>query len=711
MPRYLCSRWVDEESSQVLEFSVEEIFGMLCRFNLHAWSTCVLFFVIAFTNTAKADEPPLKGLADVALDRVELIDGFWAERQKTHHEVTIPHALNCLEADGHVTNFDRAAGVSDAPIRGHHAFDSDLHKALEGALYCLQHRKDKELKARVDNILDRIVAAQGDDGFLISCYLVHNQEIRWENMRLEHQLYNAGHFFEIAVEHKRLTGGDKVLNAARRFADHIDGIFGPGKRYDVGGHEEVELALIKLYRATSEKKYLELCRFFLDERGHAHGSERKPFTPGPFVAPERLESQTDAEYNRARWHASLRWRNGRMQDHKPLVDQHEAIGHAVRAGYIYSAMADIARFMDAPKYEAAVEKIWEDVVFRKMYITGGLGTAQYHDEGFGDPYLLPNRTYCESCANIAHVFWQHRMNLLKGEAKYADVMELALYNGAISGIQLSGDAFFYQNPLESPGARRSRWIGLSCCPTNLTRIIPQVGGFAYAQQKGRIHVNLYLDSKATLDLEDGTKVTLRQTTDYPWEGKIRLTVDPQRATDFTLCLRIPGWAQGRPVPSDLYRFAESNVPLVTLKVNGKPVNVTLADDGYVHLKRTWQTSDRALSRSSDTIDLDLPMPFRRVLAHEKVGANRGKVALMRGPFVYCVEAVDHHEVDITRITLPRESELRSEHRPELLGGVSVVRGQAFIEDKPTEIVAVPYYAWCNREGGAMKVWIDERESQ
>ncbi len=386
-------------------------------------------------SAARADEPPTKGLREVPHDRVQLRGGFWGQRQKTHHEVTIPHALDSLEADGHVTNFDKAAGKFDGPLRGHHAFDSDLHKALEGALYCLQHRDDRRLQQRVDDILDRIVAAQQKDGFLISCYIVKDSEKRWENLRLEHQMYNAGHFFEMAVEYQRHGGKDKVLAAAKRFADHIDGVFGPGKRYDVDGHEEVELALVKLYRATGERRYLKLARFFLDERGHAHGRERKPFDPKTIPAKlPTFEHLPDAERRRARRRARNSVRNGRMQDHKPLTQQHEAIGHAVRAGYIYSAMADIARFMEAPKYERAIEKIWQDVVFRKMYITGSLGTAQYHDEGFGDPYLLPNRTYCESCASIAHVFWQHRMNLLKGDAKYADVMELALYNGAISGI-------------------------------------------------------------------------------------------------------------------------------------------------------------------------------------------------------------------------------------------------------------------------------------
>jgi len=652
-----------------------------------------------------ADVLPNRGLYEVSHDCVEMRSGFWGKRLKIHHEVTVPHALNCLEKAGHVTNFDKAAGVFDGPLRGHHAFDSDLHKALEGALYSLQHRDDNQLRKRVEGILDRILAAQQKDGFLISYYIVRDPDKRWENLRLEHQLYNAGHFFEMAVAHNRLSGQNKVLDAAKRFADHIDGIFGPGKRYDVPGHEEIELALVKLYRATGERRYLALSRFFLDERGHAHGFERKTFDPNSM--PTELPTFDDlppSERSRARRRARNSIRNGRMQDHKPLVEQTEAVGHAVRAGYVYSAMADIVRFMDAPEYERAVDNLWQDVVSRKMYVTGSIGTAQYGDEGFGDPYLLPNRTYCESCANIAHVLWQHRMNLLKGQAKYADVMELALYNGAISGISISGDGFFYQNPLESRGGRRSSWIGLACCPTNLTRFIPQVGGFVYARDKEKVYVNLYAACEASFRIDDRATVKLDQKTEYPWSGRVRLTVTPEQASEFTLCLRIPGWALGRPVPSDLYRFADSKVAAVGLKVNGKTFDATPEEDGYVHLKRSW--------KAGDVVELDMPMPIRRIYAHEKVEADRGKVALMRGPIIYCLEAVDHPDLDVSHLVLPQEADLRTEHRPELLGGVTVLQGKALDDrQRPVTLTAVPYYAWANREKGAMTVWIDEAPAQ
>jgi DUF1680 family protein len=496
-------------------------------------ATFVVALGVAFTG-AWAGPPPLRGLEEVNHEHVELRGGFWGPRLEITHHVTVPHALDCLERNGHITNFDKAAGVFDGRLRGHHAFDSDIHKAMEGAMYSLQHHDEPVLRQRVEGILTRILAAQQDDGYLISYFIVNGLDKKWDDMRLEHQMYNAGHFFEMAVEHQRLTGQTKALDAAKRFADHIDSVFGPGKRYDVGGHEEIELALIKLYRATGEPRYLALCRFLIDERGHLHGTERKPFKAGPLVKPGRQEGQTDAEYRPAVWHAGLRWRNGRMQDHKPLVEQLEATGHAVRAGYIYSAMADIARFTNAPAYERAVDNLWNDVVSRKMCVNGAVGTAQYGDEGFGDPYLLPNRTYCESCASIAHVFWQHRMALLKGQARYADVMELSLYNAVLAGISITGDRFFYQNPLQSKRAKRSNWIGLACCPTNLTRIIPQVGRLVYAHAGDRLYVNLFTTSQASVEMDSGLHVKLAQETDYPWGGYVRLTVTPERTSDIDL---------------------------------------------------------------------------------------------------------------------------------------------------------------------------------
>lgn len=651
---------------------------------------------------SRQNPPPLRGFQEVSHAQVKLSGGFWGPRIKTTHEVTIPHALDELEKDGHVTNFDKAAGKFDGPLQGHHAFDSDLYKALEGALCSLQHHDDPALKGRVDAIIDRVLAAQQPDGFLITWYIVNGLDQRWDDLRLRHQMYNAGHFFEMAVEWQRLTGGGMAIDAAKRFADHIDGNFGPDQRYDVDGHQEVELALVKLFRATGERRYLDLAKFFLDERGYAHGMARKPFDPATQVPPVAPEGKPTPEQLLAYRHARLKLRNGRMQDHKPVVDQHEAVGHAVRAGYMYSAMADLVRFAEAPGYENALDHLWNDVVGRKMYLTGGIGTAQYGDEGFGDPFLLPNQTaYTESCGAIAHVLWQHRMNLLKGQAKYADLMELTLYNGVLAGISISGDGFFYQNPLASEhGGPRRPWIGLSCCPTNLTRILPQIGGLVYAQGQGQVLVNLYAAGDAELKMADGSTLKLTQQTEYPWDGKVRLKVTPAAASEFSVNLRIPGWATGRPVPGDLYRFTDTGAAPIGLTINGTAADATPAADGYVHLQRTWQPGD--------VVDLNLPLPVRRVLAHDKVEADRGKIALMRGPLVYCVEAADQPEVDLTRMILPRAAGLTAGHRGDLLGGVTVLEGEALAEgDNPTRMTAIPYYAWQNRSKGAMTVWIRE----
>ncbi len=660
--------------------------------------TTFLFALLA--AAAHAEVPPKRGLTEVPVKQVELRDGFWGPRQKATAAVTIPHALNELEKDGHLANFDKAAGLAQGKASGHSAFDSDLYKVFEGAMYSLQRFPDQPLRLRVDGMLDRILAAQQKDGFLISYFIIQEQDQRWNDLRLMHQMYNAGHYFEFAAEHQRLTGTTKALDSAKRFADHIDGLFGPGKRYDVDGHQEVELALVKLFRASGDKRYLDLAKFFLDERGYAHGTERKPFDPSTVVAPAVPDDLPEAERKRLIRRNGLRVRNGRMQDHKPIIEQFDAVGHAVRAGYMYGAMADVLRFTDAPGYEKALDRLWEDVVARKMYITGGLGTNERRDEGFSDAYVLPNAAYCESCAAIAHVLWQHRMNLLKADAKYADVMELALYNGTLSGISLAGDQFFYQNPLiAKANTRRRPWIGLSCCPTNLSRIIPQVGGLVYAVGKGQVFVNLYAAGDATLKLDDTLPLKLSQQTDYPWNGRVRLTVTPEKAAEFTLNLRIPSWAQGRPVPSDLYRYADAKmIPAVSLKINGEAADAKPQADGYVHLQRSW--------KPGDVIELDLPMPVRRVYPHEKIAENQGKVALMRGPIVYCLESVDQPDVELFNVVLPPGNDLTAEHRPDLLGGVTVLKSKALGDgDAPFALTAVPAYAWANRDPSAMLIWI------
>ncbi|MEI6808426.1 MAG: beta-L-arabinofuranosidase domain-containing protein [bacterium] len=635
--------------------------------------------------------PSLHGLQEVDASSVTVRGGFWGERLKTHREVTIDHSLNMLERDGYFTNFDLAAGVSTGAFCGNATCDSDVYKVMEGAMYTLEYSRDDRLRKRVDTFVDRVLAAQQKDGFLITWFILKDQDKRWDNMAM-HQLYCAGHFFEMAIAHEKLTGDQKVLNAARRFADNIDSVFGPGKRYDVDGHQEVELALVKLYRATGERRYMDLAGFFLDERGFLHGTERKPFDAANEVTGPKPMQRRIAR-----------------QDHKPVIEQFEAVGHAVRACYMYSAMADIARFMDAPDYERALDRLWEDVVGRKMYLTGGLGTTQYKFEGFGDPYVLPLETaYCETCAGIANVLWQHRMNLLKGDARYADVMELALLNTVLSGMSLSGNAYFYQNRLLMKKGQRGEWMNLCCCPSNLARLIPQVGGLTYAHGKGRLIVNLYMAGEATIKLNSGLTVKMAQETDYPWDGHVRLTVTPEKASAFDLQLRIPCWAAGKPVPGDLYHFDSSNIPPVGLHVNGKPESAVPENDGYVHLNRAW--------KAGDVVELDLPMPVQRVYANAKVmmqaikgkplARGREKVALMRGPLVYCLEGQDHAGQDVTNLILTAETPLVTERRPDLLGGVTIIRGESSAGTNKMPLIAMPYYTWANRGHNVMTVWIN-----
>jgi DUF1680 family protein len=712
------------------------------HFNHSPYFPAVLATTLALVTCAPAPETvpssTSRGLEEVSYQHVHLTGGFWGPRLRIHHQTTIPHVLDKLEEHQHMQNFDVAARVlqgeqsaqagsgndtaggealkgdpgaaksysgpgsaeNDDGIVGHSAFDSDVYKALEGACLVLGYTHDPFLRQRVDSILDRILAAQEGDGYLVSYFTAKAAENKWANMRANHELYNAGHFFEFAVAHHQVTGETRALEAARRFADHIDQTFGPGKRYQTSGHQEIELALIKLYRATGEARYLELCRFLLDERGHAHGTERQPFNEViPRGDPPRKPGQSIREWRQMKW--SLR--NGRQQDHKPILEENEAVGHAVRAGYMYAAMADLARFTEAPDYAKHVRLLWEDVVYRKMYLTGGLGTAQYGDEGFGDPYLLPNKTYCESCANIANVLWQNRMNLLDGQARYADVMELALYNSAIAGMTLAGDAFFYQNPLESPkGQDRRSWIGLACCPTNHARLTPQISGFVYAKTKGTLYLNLYAAGTASIELGRGTLLKLTQETDYPWDGKVRLHIDPPSPALVDLRLRIPGWAINQPVPGDLYRFATNDPNPVTLTLNGEPLKMSRGEDGYVSINRIW--------KSGDVLELNLPMPVRRVYSHENLTENRGKVAIMRGPLVYCLEGIDNPGLDLFKVKLPEKSELRAEHHSALLNGVTIINGKCINEQgTPTPFTAIPYFAWANRDKSPMRIWLPQAE--
>ncbi len=628
----------------------------------------------------KAGDYPIK---PVAFTEVEVNDAFWRPRLEANRTVTIPFAFQKCEETGRIANFARAAGLMPGEFEGRRYNDSDVFKIMEGAAYSLRIHPDPELERYVDELIGLITAAQEEDGYLYTARTIDPRnppagagEERWSNLGASHELYNAGHMYEAAVAYYQATGKRNFLEVAMKNADFIDSVFGPEKRRGFPGHQEIEIGLVKLYRVTGDEKYLRLARFFLDERGP--DKHRKMF---PDSSPFSIYNQD--------WY---------LQAHKPVIEQSEAVGHAVRATYMYSGMADVAALTGDAAYIRAIDRIWEDVVSRKMYLTGGIG-SRHEGEAFGEAYELPNATaYNESCAAIGNVFWNHRLFLLNGDARYIDVLERTLYNGLLAGISLSGDLFFYPNPLESDGkflfnqgeATRKPWFDCACCPVNFARFMPSIPGYVYASTDDTLYVNLFVAGRGTVEVGKN-HVQVTQETGYPWEGKIRIVLEPEKTAAFSVRVRIPGWARNEPVPSDLYMFVDERDDPATLKVNSETIPLSL-EKGYARIFRRW--------KSGDVIELDLPMPARKVIAAEKVKEDTGKVALQRGPLVYCFEGADNGGKVLGR-GLPDSLDFQSEFQPDLLGGVSILKSA----DPQNPLVAVPYYAWSHRGVGEMAVWL------
>ena len=620
-------------------------------------------------------------ITPVSFTSVSIDDRFWHPRIETAVKVTVPYDFEKCEETGRIHNFAKAGGLMEGPHLGIFYDDSDVFKVVEGAAYALQVSPDPALETYVDELIDKFAAAQEDDGYLYTARTIDPASApepcgpeRWSNLRVNHELYNVGHMYEAAVAYFEATGKRKFLDVALRNADLIDSVFGPDKLRDVPGHQEIEIGLVRLFRATGDDKYLRLAKYFLDERGQA---------------------------NRRKIYGAY------CQDHQPVTEQAEAVGHAVRAGYMYAAMTDIAALTDAADYRAAVHALWENVVGKKLSITGGVG-ARHEGEAFGDDYELPNLTaYNETCAAQANILWNQRMFLLTGEAKFIDILERTLYNGFLSGVGMDGRSFYYVNPLACDGEyrfnrdekmTRQPWYGTSCCPTNVVRLLPSLSGYIYAIRDRELHVNLYMAGRAQLDL-NGIGVTVEQRTDYPWNGRIAIDLTVAQPVEFQLKLRIPSFAQGVPVPSDLYSYIDCATDDFTLSVDGESLPLELAA-GYVPISRRWEGTSR--------IELNLPLPIRRVVAHPAVANLEGLVALERGPIVYALEAADN-EADVLKLALADAAPLVAEDQPDLLGGVTVIRGEALdAAGKTVPITAIPYYAWGHRGSGKMNVWLHRR---
>ncbi|MEZ4865149.1 MAG: glycoside hydrolase family 127 protein [Caldilineaceae bacterium] len=625
-------------------------------------------------------------LTPVPFTQVTLEDPFWAPRQATNRTITIPHMHQMLVETGRLAafslDFEREVPSPIVLIFG----DSDPAKWLEAASYALATAPDPTLAKLVDDVANQIISAQQADGYLNTHFTAIQPEMRWKNLRDWHEMYCAGHLMEAAVAHHQATGDPKLLNALSRYADLIDSLFGPEpeKKPGYGGHPEIELALVRLYHATNKRRYLELAKFFVEERGQSdpHYYDVEAIARGD--DPKKFWAK-NYEY---------------CQAHAPIRQQDKVVGHAVRVMYLMAGVADLAHEYNDLSLLETCERLWQNLVYQRMYLTGGIGPSR-HNEGFTTDYDLPDETaYAETCASIALIMWNHRLLQFRGEGKYADIIEQTLYNGFISGLSLDGKGFFYVNPLASAGNHhRTPWFVCPCCPPNVGRILASLGNYFYSTGDHALWVHLYGQNTANVTV-NGVAVEVRQVTQYPWDGQIQLTLEPAEARPFTLHLRIPGWC-------DEYRVT----------INGAPLRMDLPpQNGYLAITQIW--------RPGDVVELTLAMPVQSVWAHPAVRQMQGRLALQRGPLVYCLEGVDNDVENLDRIALdPSQiSSFTPTYQADLLGGVTVLQGPASLIDEegwdetllyrhdqpattqPTQVTAIPYSVWDNREAGEMRVW-------
>ena len=632
--------------------------------------------LFAGSLAAQSTDYPYQG---VAFNQVKLNDAFWLPRVETNRTATIPTSFKKCEETGRVQNFVNAAQHTGKFLTAFPFDDTDIYKTIEGASFSMAVHPDAKLNRYVDSLITIVSKAQEPDGYLYTARTIDpahphswSGKDRWvSESNMSHELYNSGHLFEAAAAHYLATGKRNFLTIALRNADLLTQVFGPGKRNDAPGHEIVEMGLVRLYRITADKKYLDLAKFFIDCRG------------------KKLIK------DRAYW-----------QDDEPVVDQKEAVGHAVRAAYLYSGVADVAALTGNKEYVAAIDSIWENTVSKKFYINGGIG-ARHDGEKFGDNYELPNKSaYNETCAAIANVYWNFRMFELHGQTKYIDVLERSLYNNVLSGVSLDGKNFFYPNPLAADGSyTRQPWFDCSCCPTNLCRFMSSVTGYIYAQKESSLYVNLFIGSSATIKLNGKQAVSINQTSNYPWDGAISFSLQPAKTTRFALRLRIPGWVNNQPVPGNLYSYINGSKASYSLKVNGKEYSAKV-EDGYAVIDREWKKNDK--------VEYNLPMTIHRVAANEKVTADRGLVALERGPILFCLEDKDN-AFDVNNFILPDASTLNLTFVKDILSGTYTIQGKGVVisptadkldlRSEAKTFTAIPYNVWDNRGGAKMRVWL------
>lgn len=628
-----------------------------------------LLFLCSILSTF-AQENPVQ-LQPHSFSEIKITDSFWRPKLEKVAKSALPGSIyQTEEKTGRIRNFEKVARKQGEAHEGIYYDDSDVYKALEAIAYSLQNIPDDALEQKADEWIDKIAAAQEPDGYINTFYSLAGLEMRWQDME-KHEDYCAGHLIEAGVAYFQATGKRKLLDVAIRMADHIDTQFRIPNKPWVSGHEEIELALVKLYKVTGEKKYLDLGDWFLDQRGRGYGK--------------------GAIWDKAEWGPKY------AQDGVPVKEQKEITGHAVRAMYLYTGAADVAAAKNDPGYMNAMKTVWEDVVYRNMYVTGGIGSSG-SNEGFSVDYDLPNENaYSETCASVGMVFWNQRMNLLEGQSQYVDVLERSLYNAALDGLSLTGDRFFYGNPLASSGQHtRKEWFGTACCPSNISRLVASVGDYIYAKNENGIWVNLFIGNQTEFELA-GARVPVEMKTQYPWNGEVLMEINPENPTQFEVNLRIPGWISGEPVPGELYSFLEEKSRDYSVEVNGEKVNAPVKN-GYLVLHRKWKKGDQ--------IALNFPMEVREIQARPEVLANQGRIAIQRGPLVYCVEGADNNGKALD-FSLSGNPDFEVKDHQVLDEKVKAITFKAISpkDSTPTTFTAIPYYTWANRGPNEMQVWI------